>query len=421
LSASVVFEGPPIPRWWQNAIHYVTFLTEKLLDVPSVIQTERRMIAYTEGKLEEARSKGPIAVKQAEASVAMYRKSVAELERQQPLFEAFVAEVAQWASSREPWALMSEEDWVELETRWGRRLEFPKFTVLYGESGLRMLQDMMFRALPAIGSEAFAALPEDVRQLIRARRAPRPLWWFAAIEFAAHLRDGEADRVPSRTAELQGKIDAERVKLRRLRPGGALADLWTKVLGEKKDVSGLEAQIAKLENDLAEHARRAESFSRFVAETAAWVKDRDPWTFMSPADTDRLAGAYKQATADKGFERLVGWRLPHSLEVMEDHTLKTLAAAHDDAYATLPENARRVINEAYLLPIDYCHQMFGVPADIQGNPEIEEDGNRLLLQLAFDDMMFWSFGDNGVYQFWINRDDLGARNWDAVKLTFECH
>ena len=176
-----------------------------------------------------------------------------------------------------------------------------------------------------------------------------------------------------------------------------------------------------MENDLAEHARRAESFSRFVAETAAWVKRRDPWTLMPPADIERLAGAYKQAKDDKGFGKLAGWRMPHSLEAMEDLTLRTLAAADDDAYATLPENARRVINETCLIPIGPCHQMFGVPADIQGNPEIEEDGNRLLLQLAYDDMMFWSFGDNGVYQFWIKRDDLAARNWDAVKLTFECH
>ena len=38
LSASGVFEGPPIPRWWQHAIHYVTLLTEKLRSVPSVIR-----------------------------------------------------------------------------------------------------------------------------------------------------------------------------------------------------------------------------------------------------------------------------------------------------------------------------------------------------------------------------------------------
>jgi uncharacterized protein YwqG len=421
LSARAAFEGPPIPRWWQHAIHYVTFLTEKLRGVSGVIETERRMIAHTEGQLEEARAKGPAEIKKAEASVAMFRTSVAKLERQEPLFEAYVAEVAQWASLRQPWALMSDEDSTELETRWKRRLEFPKFTGFYGESGIRSLQDMMFKALPAIDSAAFATLPEDVRQLIRARRAPRPLWWFAAIEFAAHLREAEADRVPRLTAELRSKLEAERAKLRRLRPGGALADLWTKVLGANKDVSDLEAQIAKMENELAEHVRKAESFSRFVAETAAWVKDRDSWAFMPQQDIDRLAGAYRQAKDDKGFHKLVGWRMPRSFEAMEALTLRTLAAADDDAYATLPENARRVINESYLLPIGPCHQMFGAPADIQGNPEIEEDGNRLLLQLAYDDIMFWSFGDNGVYQFWIKRDDLAARNWDAVKLTFECH
>src|SRR5262245_15052750 len=114
LAASVVFEGPPIPRWWQHAIHYATFLTEKLRDVPAVLNTERGMIAYAEGKLEEARPKGPAEIKQAEASVAMYRKLVPELESQQPLFEAYVTEVVQWASGRQPWALMSDEDWGEL-------------------------------------------------------------------------------------------------------------------------------------------------------------------------------------------------------------------------------------------------------------------------------------------------------------------
>jgi hypothetical protein len=421
LTASGVFEGPPIPRWWQHAIHYVTFLTEKLRDVPGVIETERRMIAYTEGKLEEARAKGPAEIKKAEASVAMYRTRVAKLGTQQPLFEAYVAEVTQWASSRRPWELMRDEDWVELETRWGRRLTFPDFTGFRGESGIRTLQDMMFKTLPAIDGEAFMALPEDVRQLIRARRAPRPLWWFAAIEFATHLREAEADRVPRLTAELQGKLDAERAKLRRLRPGGALADLWTKVLGASKDVSDLEAQITKMEDELVEHVRHAESFSCFVADTAAWVQHRDPLAFMAREDIDRLASAYRQAKDDKGFRKLVGWRIPDSFEAMEALTLRTLAAADDDAYATLPENARRVINEAYLLPIGPYHQMFGVPANIQGNPEIEEEGNRLLLQLASDDMMFWPFGDDGVYQFWIKRDDLAARNWDSVKLTFECH
>jgi len=33
-----VLEVPPIPLWWQHAIHYVTLLTEKLRSVPSVIR-----------------------------------------------------------------------------------------------------------------------------------------------------------------------------------------------------------------------------------------------------------------------------------------------------------------------------------------------------------------------------------------------
>jgi Domain of unknown function (DUF1963) len=59
--------------------------------------------------------------------------------------------------------------------------------------------------------------------------APPPLWWFAAMEFAAHLREAEADRVPRLTAELQRKLDAERAKLSARRPVGFLANLWTKL------------------------------------------------------------------------------------------------------------------------------------------------------------------------------------------------
>jgi len=33
----------------------------------------------------------------------MYGARLAEREQQQPLFEAYVAQVAQWAGSRQPW------------------------------------------------------------------------------------------------------------------------------------------------------------------------------------------------------------------------------------------------------------------------------------------------------------------------------
>ena len=68
------------------------------------------------------------------------------------------------------------------------------------------------------------------------------------------------------------------------------------------------------------------------------------------------------------------------------------------------------------------HQMFGPPVFIQGDSCAQaEEGKLLLLQLGFDDLMFWSFGDNGCYQFWIAPEDLAREAWDRVTLTFECH
>jgi uncharacterized protein YwqG len=51
----------------------------------------------------------------------------------------------------------------------------------------------------------------------------------------------------------------------------------------------------------------------------------------------------------------------------------------------------------------------------------ENEGNVLLLQLVYDDMMHWRFGDMGAFQFWIPPDDLARGNWAAVRVTFECH
>ena len=43
----------------------------------------------------------------------------------------------------------------------------------------------------------------------------------------------------------------------------------------------------------------------------------------------------------------------------------------------------------------------------------------MLLQLAYDDMMGWQFGDMGAFQFWIPPADLAAGRWKAVRVIFE--
>jgi hypothetical protein len=165
------------------------------------------MIAYTEGKLEEARAQGPAESGRPKRRSACMVRALPSASSSNRCSRPTLPR-SRNGPARASHGADSHEDWIELERRWSRRLEFPDFTDFRGESGMRTHQDMMFKALLAIGSADFTALPADVRQLVRARRAPRPLWWFAAIEFAAHLREAEANHVPRLTAELQSKIDA---------------------------------------------------------------------------------------------------------------------------------------------------------------------------------------------------------------------
>lgn len=68
-------------------------------------------------------------------------------------------------------------------------------------------------------------------------------------------------------------------------------------------------------------------------------------------------------------------------------------------------------------PLDYLEQKMFAKLPGADDPAYAT----LALQLGFDDLMFWSFGDNGDDQFWISPEDLARRNWDGVTLSFECH
>src|SRR5215211_9435493 len=84
-----------------------------------------------------------------------------------------------------------------------------------------------------------------------------------------------------------------------------------------------------------------------------------------------------------------------------------MASADAQGYAALPALVRRLISREYLLPVGGWHQMFGRGIEIQGEcSAMREQGSIMLLQLTYDDLMRWSFGDNGVYQFWISPTDL---------------
>ena len=207
----------------------------------------------------------------------------------------------------------------------------------------------------------------------------RRFWWHSAHHYAACLR-AALSRLPGRV------------------------EVWRQHLGAAR---------------AAERERPAPEFAGFVREVSDWVRGTDPWRPMTPEAVGRLAATFERGRT--AFAEFTRFFTPHSLDDLETETLITLATADDRAYATMPEVVRSLINSQYLLPTGNWHQMFGLGVDIQANAACENEGNVMLLQLVYDDMMHWRFGDMGAFQFWIPPGDLAAGNWAAARLTFECH
>ncbi|PPD43689.1 MAG: hypothetical protein CTY15_09120 [Methylocystis sp.] len=434
LSPTVAFEGPPIPDWWRCAFHVADSLAAAARNAPNVIERERGMIDYARGKLDEARRAGAeeieaaqrqaagappppgglrrlfgfgrqaqtparvdivgqarrkaaAAIRDAEASVALYEAKIAKMRDSLPAFNAFADELAAWTQGHDPWSVMGPEDCARLDAYWARMTEFPEHTVHYGRTPVDYLKSQMFARLPKPGDAGFEALPEHVRTVIAGRCAPRPQWWRSTIRFA----DGMEQKL----------AEGEPLGLRRKR---------------ESLISGGAAQAEAL----ARLNAQAAAFQHFVGEFVDWAKGRDPWSRMTGDEAAILWERLKRLQRD--FGEIAREYYFQSFDRIEAATLVAVASAPDEIYETMPQDARDLINRDYLLPIDFMHQMFGPPAFIQGDSCAQaEEGKLLLLQLGFDDLMFWSFGDNGDYQFWISPEDLATGKWDRVTMTFECH
>jgi cell division protein FtsB len=412
LSPDQAFAGPPIPDWWQNAIQLSSDLARASRDGQGALSHWRM-------KREQARAKGGKELEVAEAAVAKLEEELAKLHEAKPTFKDYVAEVVEWTAGRDPWALMSAEELEQLAVYWKRNTAFPDLTGYRGIGELDWLKEKMLKALPAAGSAAYTDLPAQVRSLVDAHRASRPQWWFTAIQYAARLQEATRLGVPAAMKYRQDNVAVYRKLLDKLQPTDALA-AFRRMLGPKRaDATKLEADIAKAEAKLAELRRLEPVFRTFVQETSDWTKARDPWSPMRPADIEQLDGQMKRVREEfKDFDAYV----PHRREELETSTLLAMASADERGYAALPEPVQKLINRNYLLPSGGWHQMFGRGIEIQGDScAMREEGYIMLLQLTYDDLMHWSFGDNGCYQFWISPADLVQRNWAGVKMTLECH
>ena len=420
LSPSLAFAGPPIPDWWQTALYFADRLDKAIRQAPEVLRGKEGALNWTRRQVQEARQKGAAELQKAEEQVAISERSLAKARELQPVFADFVAEVTSWAAGHDPWVLMTPEDMARLTEYWTREPQFWEFTGGRGVTPVDYLKDKMFAALPPAGDPSFADLPAAVRQLINEKRAPHPMWWHSARVFVSELETAAELRVAAASKSIREELEADRVKLARLRPDGALGSLFRMIGGKSKEADELAARVASNEVKLAERRPLEEAFQQFVQETSAWCNGRDPWSFMTPADIEPLNARLKRAAEE--FPKFTYMHVLTQVGYLEAATLRTLATADSRGYATLPEQVRAMINQEYLLPPGRWHQMFGWGEEIQGDSSaMREEGYIMLLQLTHDDMMFWDFADNGIYQFWIKPEDLAQRNWNAAKMTFECH
>ncbi len=251
--------------------------------------------------------------------------------------------------------------------------------------------------------------------------APRPYRWYGAQHYAACLRTALRG-APALAAHRREWLDAARAELARRRPAGVagvLSALGIRPRAKSADETEAEDAVARREAQLADLERLAPEFERFVRDVADWVRGADPWQPMPPDAVAVLESTF--ARGRTAFRDFVRFSTPSSLEDLQTETLLALATADDRAYATMPEAVRTLLNTEHLVPPQMWHQMFGRGVDIQGNAAWENEGRLMLLQLVYDDVLHWRFGDVGAYQFWIAPDDLAAGNWAAVRVTFEGH
>ena len=170
------------------------------------------------------------------------------------------------------------------------------------------------------------------------------------------------------------------------------------------------ADIPKIEAEgrgLAEFAARFETF----------VAGRDPWSEMTAEEAALLKDVME--TARRDFEQLCRFNVSSSLRDVRDATIRRMITGDRRAAAAIPDAVLALLNEQYRLPTSWQHQMFGLGGCRQTN-RYDHLCDHLLLQIVYDDLPEFRFGDMGLYQFWISPEALAAGRWDKVELTFEC-
>ncbi|MEL6337663.1 MAG: DUF1963 domain-containing protein, partial [Pseudomonadota bacterium] len=97
-----------------------------------------------------------------------------------------------------------------------------------------------------------------------------------------------------------------------------------------------------------------------------------------------------------------------------------VGSAADRTAALVPEGERARLAAEYRSPAQAHHRMLGQPVQIQ-NEFYGHHDKMLLLQLHYDALMCFYFGDVGQVSFLIAPEDLAEGRFDRVAMTTACH
>lgn len=233
------------------------------------------------------------------------------------------------------------------------------------------------------------------------------MWWYGAGLVLRQLQAALA-YVPRAIAGRESSIAKGKEYQARLL---AAPELDEKALADSRDWKERNrADIPKIEAEgrgLAEFAARFETF----------VAGRDPWSEMTAEEAALLKEVME--TARRDFEQLCRFHVSLSLRDVRNATIRRMITGDQRAAAAIPDAVLALLNEQYRLPTSWQHQMFGLGGCRQTN-RYDHMCDHLLLQIVYDDLPEFRFGDMGLYQFWISPENLAAGRWDQVQLTFEC-
>lgn len=167
---------------------------------------------------------------------------------------------------------------------------------------------------------------------------------------------------------------------------------------------------------LASLQAQREGLPGMAAAIDGLVAGRDPWAQLTREEFGVVEEFLVELRASYGD--LIRHHAPHALAELTTLSLRAMVSGTPDALAAMPDAQLARINREHRLALCHPHQMFGLGGR-QRSARDEHRADLLLLQLGYDDLMEWRWGDLGLFQFWISPQALAAQDWGAAELSFD--